>query len=52
MLKEWSKIVFAIWLILFSLGHLNTFRINPIMLAVVATIYFVLVFLTLVEKKK
>jgi hypothetical protein len=52
MLKEWSKIVFAIWLILFSLGHLPTFAFNPIMLAVVATIYFVLVFLALVEKKK
>lgn len=52
MLKDWSKIVLAIWLILFSLGHLDTFAINPVMLAVIATIYFVLVFLALVQKKK
>jgi hypothetical protein len=51
-LKDWSKVVLAIWLILFSLGHLDTFAINPVMLAVVATIYFVLIFLSLLEKKK
>ncbi len=51
-MKDWSKIVLAIWLILFSLGHLATFRLSPVMLAVVAVIYFLLVFMGMIEKKK
>ncbi len=52
MLNQWSKVIFSIWLILFSLGHLPTFAMNPIMLVVIATIYFILVIMGAIEKKK
>ncbi len=52
MFDRWSKVIFSVWLIMFSLGHLPTFAMNPIMLAVLATLYFILVMMGTIEKKK
>ncbi len=52
MYKEWTKAVFAVWLVLFSLTFLPTNRMNPMVLVVVAAIYFILVMMAKIGKKK